>query len=232
MNENEVARIKEVYKKRTAIIPPGRYSYFSPGNLFMIQSRECELIRVLKESGAMLLDNKKILDIGCGKGGELRNMVKYGAVPENLHGVDLLPDTIEVARKISPNMDFNCKDASNLDYQDSSFDIVMQFTVFTSILDYVMKQKIAAEMMRLVTPEGFIIWYDYYINNPANADVQGIARKGIYALFPNAQINLKRITLAPPLARIIAPYSTILCKILEKIPILCTHYLGIIKKQS
>ena len=44
--------------------------------------------------------------------------------------------------------------------------------------------------------------------------------------------SLKRITLAPPLARAIAPYSVILCQILEKIPLLCTHYLGIIKKRS
>jgi hypothetical protein len=43
---------------------------------------------------------------------------------------------------------------------------------------------------------------------------------------------LERITLPPPLCRALAPYSIILCCLLEKIPLLCTHYLGIIRKPT
>ena len=34
----------------------------------------------------------------------------------------------------------------------------------------------------------------------------------------------------PPLARVLAPYSYLACYLLEKFPLLCTHYLGAIRK--
>src|SRR4030042_454509 len=107
---------------------------------------------------------------------------------------------------------------------------IHQFTMFTSILDISMKQSIAGEMLRVLKPDGIILWYDYYRNNPMNPDVRGVKKREIVELFRGCHIYLKRITLAPPLTRTIAPSTTILCAILEKVPFLCTHYLGIITK--
>jgi hypothetical protein len=70
------------------------------------------------------------------------------------------------------------------------------------------------------------------MNNPRNPDVRGVKKKEIYELFPNCEIHLKRITLAPPLARAIAPFSIILCQLLEKFPLLCTHYIGVIRRKG
>ena len=128
--------------------------------------------------------------------------------------------------------DFICGDASKLPYEDESMDIVMQYTVFTSILESKMKRDIAREMLRVLKRDGMILWYDFHANNPANPNVRGVKKNEIYELFENCRIYLKRITLAPPVARAIAPFSIILCQILEKIPLLCTHYLGIIRKKS
>jgi hypothetical protein len=88
----------------------------------------------------------------------------------------------------------------------------------------------AAEMLRVVKPTGLILWYDYHVNNPWNKDVRGVKRREIYELFPNCQIDLERITLLPPLARALAPYSYLACYLMEKFPLLCTHYLGAIRK--
>ena len=88
----------------------------------------------------------------------------------------------------------------------------------------------AAEMLRVVKPTGLILWYDYHVNNPWNSDVQGVKRREIYDLFPNCRIDLERITLLPPLARVLAPYSYLACYLMEKFPLLCTHYLGAIRK--
>ncbi len=104
------------------------------------------------------------------------------------------------------------------------------FTVVTPIFDKTMKQKIANEMHRVLKSQGIILWYDYFMINPRNPDVRGVKAKEIYELFPDCEITLKGTTLAPPLARAIAPFSTILCQFLEKIPLLCTHYLGVIRK--
>lgn len=230
-DKNEIVRIKEAYERREKQVPAYLYSYFNPAALFISQQREKELINLLKQYGFNQLSEKLILDIGCGAGGVLRELIRLGANPENLYGIDLLQDRIESAKKISPNINFRCGDASTLAYEDGQFDIIMQFTVFTSIFDDQMKHNIAGEMIRVLKPSGIIIWYDYHMNNPRNPDVRGVKKKEIFELFPDCNINLKRITLAPPIARAIAPYSWTICDLLEKIPLLRTHYLGVIKKK-
>lgn len=232
MTENitEKERIKQVYEQRKEEIPSNLYSFFNRANLFFIQGREYSILEAFKKYGIHSLETKKILDIGCGAGGEMRNLIRYGAKPENLFGIDLLPDRVEIAKKISHNIDFRCGDASNIPFEDGRFDLVMQFTVFTSILDIHMKQTIAREMLRVLKPDGIILWYDYHMNNPKNPDVRGVKKKEIYELFQNCDISLKRITLAPPVTRLIAPYSWLVCYFLEKLKVFNTHYVGIIRK--
>jgi len=230
-NQTETDRIKQVYEKRKEKVSSQLYSFFNPAHLFMIQRREWELLNLLKKFEINSLEDKKILDIGCGTGSILRNFIQYGANPENLYGIDLLPDRIETGRKINPNINFSCGDASKLPYQNENFDIVMQFTVFTSILDNRMKKEIAKEMLRVLKADGIIIWYDYFMDNPKNPDVKGVRKKEIYEIFPGCSIHLKKITLAPPITRALAPYSTFICFLLEKLKIVNTHYLGIIQKK-
>ena len=104
-----------------------------------------------------------------------------------------------------------------------------QFTVFSSILSETMRQEIALEMLRVLRPDGFIVWYDYHMNNPVNPDVHGIKKKEITRLFPGCTIYLVRVTLAPPVARVLATVSTLSCHLLSKFPFLCTHYLAAIR---
>jgi ubiquinone/menaquinone biosynthesis C-methylase UbiE len=226
---SEIERIKRAYEKRKAEDKGRLYSYFNEANLFIIHQRERALIHSLKQLRLTDLSDRKVLDIGCGSGGFLREFVKYGAKPQNLYGIDLLEERIENARELNPNIDFRCDDASNLPYENHFFDIVMQFTVFTSVLDSQMKEKIASEMLRVVKTDGTIIWYDYFVNNPWNPDVKGVKKKEIQELFPNCVLSLKRVTLAPPIVRTLVPVSPFLCLILEKIPFLLTHYLGVIR---
>jgi ubiquinone/menaquinone biosynthesis C-methylase UbiE len=228
--KSETDRIKEAYARRKENIPSEFYSLFNPANLYMIQRRDQYVVQTFNSLGISDLHNKRILDIGCGSGSELRNFMRYGAMPENLSGIDLLPDKIEMARELSPHIEYQCGDASELSFEEERFDIVMQYTVFTSILDRKMKMNIAAEMIRVLKPDGIILWYDYHMNNPYNPDVRGVKKNEILELFPGCDIFLKRITLAPPVTRVVAPVSTIACQLLEKITFLCTHYLAVIKK--
>ena len=224
----EEDRIRSVYAKRK---DGGRYSWFNPGHVFMIQERERQVLSLLRRSDFHNLQDKKILEIGCGKGHWLQDFVKWGARPENVSGVDLLPNRVEVARKACPpGVQIFCGNATRLDCPNESFDLVLQSTVFTSILDETMKQQMAGEMLRVMKKDGIILWYDYFVNNPWNSDVQGVAKKEILGLFPNCDIDLKKITLVAPLARFLLPYSWLAGFALERLKIFNTHYLGLIRK--
>ena len=85
-------------------------------------------------------------------------------------------------------------------------------------------------MLRVLKADGIILWYDYHMNNPKNPDTKGLRRKEIEGLFPDCIFDFHRVTLAPPIARLIAPWSFLVCYLLEFIPWLRTHYLVVIKK--
>jgi ubiquinone/menaquinone biosynthesis C-methylase UbiE len=228
----EEARIQAAYSKRKA--NPnygGLYSLLNPGQLFMIQGLERGILALLRHYGCTDLKSKTLLEIGCGSGYWLREFIKWGARPENVNGLDLLENRVAEAKRLCPSgVKIECGSAAKLRFLDESFDVALQSTVFTSILDLSVRQQIAAEMMRVVKREGLILWYDFHVNNPSNRDVQGVKRREIHRLFPGCQIKLERITLVPPLARLVAPYSYLACYLLGKLPPLCTHYLGVIRK--
>src|SRR5262249_32502074 len=96
-----------------------------------------------------------------------------------------------------------------------------QSTVFTSVLDASMKHQMASEMLRVVKDDGLILWYDYHVNNPWNPDVRGVKRREIHQLFGGCRITLRRTTLAPPLARLLAPLFFVGFLFLAQIPLLC-----------
>ncbi len=224
----EEQRIKAVYERRCS---EHLYSLFEPAQLFALHQLENSVLGFLRAHDFLSLKDKRILDVGCGDGYWLREFIEWGASPENITGVDLLFDRVATARRLcAQGMSIHCGNAASLSFPNESFDVVMQCTMFTSVLDSQMRRLIAGEMSRVVKAEGFIIWYDYYVNNPRNPDVRGIRKREIAQLFPDCQIEIQKVTLAPPLARLVAPYSWLACYALERMKLFNTHYLAVIRK--
>jgi SAM-dependent methyltransferase len=226
----ETERIKAAYGRRQC---GDLYSWFSPAHLFIMQSRERQMLNLLKGSELVPWGEQKILEIGCDTGYWLGEFVKWGAPPQNLTGIDLLLEPLVTARAIqAPRVGLAQANAVYLPFPSATYDIVLQSLLFTSILDPLMKQAVAGEMLRVLKPRGFILWYDYHVNNPWNPDVQGVKKTEIYRLFPGCRVKLQRIVLAPPLTRVLAPYSQLICSLLEKLRIFNTFYLGIFQKPA
>ncbi len=228
---SEAERIAQRYSKRDNK-RDDRYTLFDPGNLFLVQQRDRLLLAMLRRAGYSHLDDKRILEVGCGDGWWLRRFVEFGARPENLRGVDLLPQRVERAKRLCPHIAVETGDASQLEAPDEHYHIVLQSTVFSSILDGEMRRGIAGEMLRVLACRGLIIWYDLRVDNPRNPDVRGLKRREVVSLFPGCQFQFTRTTLAPPLARRLAPYSWTLCHFLSKLPFLLTHYLVFIRRRE
>ncbi|HEV2960981.1 MAG TPA: class I SAM-dependent methyltransferase [Candidatus Angelobacter sp.] len=226
----EDERVRAAYARRRQTIPAGRYARTNPFTLCAAHEREEEMAAMFRAEGLTTLSGLRILDVGCGRGDTLRQMLEYGADPELLTGIDLLDENVKRARHLSPHLQIICGSASRLPFPDSSFDLVLQFTLFTSILNDEVKRTIAAEMKRVLAPGGRILWYDFSFNNPKNPDVRGIGKREIRTLFPGLEMKVKRVTLAPPLGRIVAPFSIVLYYLLSRIRPLCTHLLCLLRK--
>ena len=130
-----------------------------------------------------------------------------------------------------PQADLRAGSASELPWPAQSFDLVTQFTVFTSILDPALKRAVAAEMVRILKPDGAILWFDFRVDNPANSHVRGIPAREIRSLFAGCEIALASALLAPPLGRLIARWSWTLAELLHALPFFRTHYVGLIRKR-
>ena len=185
---------------------------------------------MLGREGFASLAESRILDVGCGSGNWLIDVVRWGADPAKVFGVDLLADRVATSKRLAaPGVTVKQGDISALDLPAASFDIVIQSTVFSSILDEERRRKTAAEMRRMVKADGVIIWYDLRVNNPRNANVRATSSSELGALFPDCDVHAERLTLAPPIARALAPISTVACELLALIPWLRTHTLAAIR---
>jgi SAM-dependent methyltransferase len=221
------AHVRSVFGRRGR---SSRYSWFDAAHLYAMQEVERGLLRLMASHGIRTLAGLDILDVGCGSGVWLRELIKWGADPDRVSGVELLEERVRHARRLTPPaVSIACGSATALAHADASFDLVLQSLVFTSILDPLVRRTVAGEMRRVLRPTGLVLWYDYHVDNPANPDVRGVPRTELAALFPSCRIEILRATLAPPLARVVAPRSQLMYRLLRAVPFLTTHYVAAIR---
>lgn len=199
----------------------------NPGNAAILRERRSALRKAL---ASYKLQEMEILEIGCGGGGVLAGLRTLGARDERLHGVDILEHRVAEASKHYPTIDIRTADATQLPFQQSSMNIALIFTVFSSILDAGVRERVATEVNRVLSPDGIVVWYDFRYNNPSNENVRGMKKNDIRKLFPRYIQELKTITLLPPLARRLGMFTGILYPMLVTVPFLRTHYFGLLRK--
>jgi ubiquinone/menaquinone biosynthesis C-methylase UbiE len=229
---SEIDRLKDVYHGYAERgLVQSKWSLANAGNQAIWRERHRRLSELLAGARLLPLARQRILDVGCGTGDVLASFQDWGAAPENLFGVDLLAERIQVARERFPGMTFQHANAEALSFTDGFFDMVSLFTVFTSVLDDRMAFNISREIERVLAPKGVIIWYDFRVGNPFNPHVRGIPQKGIQALFPGFHAHLRALTLVPPLARRLGAATSCLYPCLAALPFCKTHYLGVLTRR-
>ena len=225
----EADEVRLAYERQGVRWRDPRYRSTQPGNLFVFHEFERVMMRLLDGAGLLPLDDRRVLDIGCGPGKQLLHLLTRGARPENLHGIDLQEELVEEARGLAPHLDFRTGDATALPYADGSFDLVLAFTMLSSMRSAESRAQAAGEMLRVLAPGGGVLVYDFGFN-PRNADVQSVGAKELRRIFPANERVSRRVTLAPPIARAVAPRSWFACAVLVTVPLLRTHRLTLVKR--
>ena len=226
---NDVSRLRKEYTDRALRFSGSDvYSLSNPANLFIVQGRQRAVLKALKKHGFSDLSRKQILEMGCGNGGVLAEFLFLGAFPGNLFGIDLILERLQQAHSILPGSHFSNADGYRVPFPAGTFDLVLQYTAISSILDSELRRAICADLIRVTRPGGLILSYDFW-TNPTNPHTRGFHPAEIRQSFPDCDIEFQKITLAPPLVRRIVPISWGLAHFLESLWFLNTHYLSAIR---
>jgi SAM-dependent methyltransferase len=108
-----------------------------------------------------------ILDVGCGVGQTdelLRPHVGH------LHGVDVAAEAIKRAAKANPTVAYDVYDGARLPYDDASMDVAFSICVMHHV-DVQDRPQFAAELRRVVRPNGLVVVFEHNPYNPLTRKV-------------------------------------------------------------
>lgn len=210
-----------------------RYSMLRAEVWLDMQARQLAMLWLFAHDlGWHDLTELKLTGIGCVDGGKLLEFLRFGFAPQNLCGIEILPEREKAARQILPAaLVVHVGDANAANTPPISQDVVFQSVVFSSLLVDAFQHELARRMWQWVKPGGGILWYDFIYNNPANRDVRGVPVKRAQELFPECKMIFRSVTLALPISRRVCSIHPYAYQLLNAIPLLRTHVLCWISKK-
>lgn len=221
---DEIQAIRERYERRKTAAVAALYPAFSPFQHFSRAEREFWYGTYLSERFG---DTKEltVLEIGAGGGDNILFLRRFGIPRELIFANELLDERVERLKEWLSPENILAGDARSLELS-MQFDVVLQSTVFSSILDAGVRTQLAEKMWMLLKPGGVVLWYDFHINNPSNRDVRAVPWSEVRRLFPGAlSWTRRKVTLAPPIGRRVGRgYNFLNC------PLLRSHTVAVIRK--
>jgi SAM-dependent methyltransferase len=173
---------------------------------------------------------RSVLDIGCGDGNVAVTLDAAGLRPDVYLGIDLIDTRIGIARSRAPWATFRVASASSIPLPDASVDMIVAFTVLSSVRDDSLRRAIAREVDRTLTSDGAVLVYDLRLPSPGNRSIIPIPRRSLDRLFPGWRIHSRSLTLLPPLARTPLAAGPRRYRALTRLPILRSHLASVITR--
>ena len=206
------------------------YQHLGGAERYLHLTRDRALLALLGRHGVADLSGQRILELGCGEGSLLRSLLHYGAEAGKVAAVDIDQSKVGRARATLTGVRLTVGDIASLPYQDGTFDITFAFTTLSSVLDGGTRSRGALEALRVLRPGGLLVVYDFWLN-PLNSRVRPLRAGELRALFAPRPVEVERVTLAPPIVRALGGRRS-LCAPLDRLPLLRTHLLAAVVKES
>lgn len=208
-----------------------RTAWHRPDIVFQHAMRTRVLSRMLANTLGTDLGSVRVVDVGCGTGSFLRQLIDWGATPANLTGTELQGDRIDLARpRSAPEVNWHCGSLGTL--PAASADLVSAQTVMSSLLDPELRQRMAADMWRVLKPGGWCLIFDFRYNNPRNPHVRKVTRTELDGYWPGHRRQYQTLLLAPPVARALAALPALVTEALAGLgPPLRSHFIYMVQKE-
>ena len=230
IRETTCRQILDEYRRREREIAPDLYAPWNITEMFFRDRRRRLAAEMLRQAGVFPQSEDRCLEVGYGQLGWLADLIGWGVPSSHLHGMELDARRAEIARERLPSADLRIGDATDMPWDEGTFHLVIASTVFTSVLDPRVRKMLAREITRVLAPGGAFLCYDFAVNNPSNPNVRKLTRRELATLFPDLRGQMRSVTLAPPVARRVAPQCWWLATILEILPFLRTHLMAVLVK--
>ena len=174
MEDPRLANIRAAYARRTELAD--LYDPLLTPNVRMrLERTRIQAALIRRWLGPSRLSDMDVLEIGCGTGDNILSLIALGADPHRIVGNELLDERLEIAaRRLPSAVRLHLGDGARLPDSYGSFDLIMQFVVFSSILDDPLLSSLASRIWNMLRPGGIILSYDMAVGNPFNPDVRGV----------------------------------------------------------
>lgn len=229
-HSTEQDRIKAVYRAWLAEERIAAYAWHRSDIIEQDAARRRATAALLVQTLGPDLGKLRVVDVGCGSGGFLRQLVDWGADPCRLAGTEYQEQRLVLARmRSAPGIRWHLGD---LDFAaPGSFDLVVANTVFSSILAADARIALARDMWRSVAPGGWCMLFDFRYNNPRNPNVRRVTRAELRRMWPALESRYRTLLLAPPIARRLARAPRIVAELLATFaPPLRSHFIYMARK--
>ena len=152
-------------------------NYYEENDIYEIFSIAEDYPNKIYECLVPQIKNKIVLDLGCGTG---KFMQKFYDKATKYYGLDLSDQQLNIAkRKVDSNsVEFICCSAENILLPDNSVDIIIATWVLGTILELDRRNKVLAEMRRVLKDNGSI----YLVENDTGGEFEKIRNR-----YPNIQ---------------------------------------------
>ena len=228
--QSEQERIRHVYRAWHGGAALARYAWHRPEILQQVAARSRTFAALLSSTVGADLSAVRVLDVGCGSGGFLRQLIDWGADPAKLTGTELQKDRLDHARRCTaPGVTWHLGPLEGI--PQDSFDLVTAQTVFSSILHPGLRRELGAQMWRALRPGGWCLVFDFRYDNPRNRNVRKVTRAELEAMWPGGQRRYRSLLLAPPINRLLAGMPYLATELLAAVaPLLRSHFMYVVRK--
>lgn len=192
--DGPIAEMRSTYAQRDAAMPwlDHRLNIYHPrhpvGRLFRRHNQDV-LLRAIDRL-RLDLRSMRVLDVGSGLGHWLRHLIELGADPSCLVGIDVTQERLRYSAHANPGVAWLSADGAALPCAAAAFDLALQVVALSSVTNPAVRERICAEIARVVRPGGHVFWIDRL--RPEGSRLAGFTRRDVMNLFPGFELRLSR----------------------------------------